>query len=277
MTSNVVVGKRVTGESGMPAGLTMYIVAALLVVLAVRSFAAHDSTFGGLYVFGALVAALVARTFRGDAKRTSDILSSCPVCDVERQRSFMAVRDEREVTTACEACIAYLRVNLDSLAVTEEPADATGGTYSVSPAQYSSVTPSALQMPTMCAVCGASPAPLLRTLDPVTEPDAGVIGAVASGVATEVAYETNILRADRRYGSNTPSPGAELDFQLGKLEMHVCEKHTSITARGCEYDDGTIFFGSYRYYKAFCELNHIKAKSTLAEPAETPTARVVSS
>jgi hypothetical protein len=272
-----VVGKRVTGESP---GWTLYIVAAVLVVLSVRSFVAHDPAWGGVYAFAAVVVALIGRTLRGDTKRTAEILSACPVCGAPRQRGFMVVRDERNPYTSCGACIAYLRLDLDSLEVSEEASDANA-IYVVNAAQYVNVVPRTnvgfkFQMPTICAVCGAAEAPHLRKLAPVSRPNAGVIGAVASGVASEVAFDAGFAQANRNYNSNTLSSGAELDLQLREVETHVCDKHTAITERGVEYSDGDLLFALYRHYKAFCELNHISAPRG-AEDAGPPQARLVAS
>jgi hypothetical protein len=222
----------------------------------------------------------VARTFWGDAKRASEIVSACPVCGVEAQRSFNAWRNEREPSAACNACIAYLRLNVESLEVKEEAIDATDGLYFVTAAQYQSVVPQCdderhrfmFVMPTMCAVCGDPEAPLLRTLSPMASADAGFLGAVAS----EIANDAFDAKASRRYGTNTLSSGAELDTQLMELEMHVCAKHTAVTERGVEYSDGDLAFHSYRHYKAFCELNKLTGR-TEPNDARPPVARVVSS
>jgi hypothetical protein len=266
MPPNVVVGKRVSSK-GLPPGLALYAAAVVLVVFAVLRFIDGDATSGVVLAVGAGVVAIVGVMFAGDAKRTSEIVSACPVCGIERQRKFIAWRGEPEPPSACGACLAYLRVNLGSLEVKEEAADATDGFYWVGAAQYQSVVPRGddeqgrfkFQMPTMCAVCGAPEAPVLRTLSPMATADAGVIGAVASGVASEAAFDTGFAKANRRYESNTLSSGAELDLQLMDLQMHVCEQHTSIRHSGCEYKDGNLAFHSYRHYKAFCELNHITA------------------
>jgi hypothetical protein len=286
MTPNVVVGKRIGFWQAMSPGMKLFIFGAPTagVVLSVRSFVAGDTTWGGIYAFLALVLALVAKSFWSDARATSEIVSACPVCGVERQRNFIALRNEAEPPSSCGACIAYLRVNLDTLQVREERADAIDGFYWVGRAQYESVVPRGddeqrrfkFEMPTMCAVCGVSEAPALRTLAPMATPDAGVIGAVASGVATEVAYETGIEKVDRRYGSNTVTSDFELDLQLRELQMHVCAEHTRITAHGVEYEKGNLAFPAYRHYKAFCELNHITAGTDTLSPAPA-TARVVSS
>lgn len=87
---------------------------------------------------GAGVVALVGGMVAGDAKRMSEIVSACPVCGAERQRKFMALKDEPDPPSACGACLAYLRVNLGSLEVKEEAVEATGS-YAVQPAQYQSV------------------------------------------------------------------------------------------------------------------------------------------
>jgi len=278
MTSNVVVGKRVKA-SGTPAWVTWSIAAVVLVVLSVRSFIEGDTAFGAVFAVAGVVVALAGRALAGDEKRGSEILSGCPVCGVQRQRRFDMVGKEQTPHAACAACIAYLRLDLDSLQVKEEPDDATGGFYFVGRAQYESIVPRSDEndrpfnfvMPTICAVCGAPEAPVLRPLSVMTTTmDAGILGAVAS----EVANDAVGAKATRRYESNTPSSDAELDLALRHVEMHVCDKHTSIVDHGVEYGDGNLAFHSYRHYKAFCELNHIKAETKPSEVEGPPQARV---
>jgi hypothetical protein len=273
-----VVGKRVTGESP---GWTLYIVAAVLVVLSVRSFVTDDPAWGGVYAFIAVVVALISRTLRGDAKRMTYVMSPCPVCGVERKRGFAMSRNERTPYESCGACIAYLRLDLASLEVSEEAADATGSHYWVRAAQYQAVVPRSggpeprfeFVMPRLCAVCGSPDAPELRRIDPNTAGDAGVLGAVAS----EAANLALGAQANRSYESNMLSSGVELDLQLRDVEMYVCAKHTSILDRGIEYRDGDLIFYSYPHYKAFCELNHITAEKKASEADGPPKARVVAS
>ena len=205
------------------------------------------------------------------------------MCGVVRPRSFTALKNERHPTASCGACVAYLRLAPDSLEVKEERDDATGGFYWIGRAQYESVVPRSngedrpfeFQMPAICAVCGAPDAARVRTFDPMATADAGIIGAVAAGVASEVAVDTGLAKANRRYDSNRPSSEAELDLALRHGQMGVCDKHVSITDRGVEYGDGNLVFRSYRHYKAFCKLNAITAE-TKPPQAEAPQARVVS-
>lgn len=256
MTPTVVVGKRVD-RKGLPPGLMVFAAAVVLVVYAVLRFLDGDTTIGVVLVVGAGVVALVGGMVAGDAKRTSEIVSACPVCGAERQRKFMALKDEPDPPSACGACLAYLRVNLGSLEVKEEAVEATGF-YAVQPAQYQSVVPRngdaersfKFEMPTMCAVCGEPDASSLRDIV-----DGNPAAGAGGGLTGNLAYRAN----SNPVPGTATSPGKELDAALSNLKIPVCAKHSPTAFHGevVSYWDGTLMFTSYRYYKGFCMLNGI--------------------
>ena len=58
-----------------------------------------------------------------------------------------------------------------------------------------------------------------------------------------------------------PDKNDEYDKALSHLKVPVCAKHTEDEdehyGNAIEYSHGRLGFASYRYYRAFCELNHI--------------------
>ena len=62
-------------------------------------------------------------------------------------------------------------------------------------------------------------------------------------------------------GINEPD---ENSTGLSTLKVPVCAKHTwkaDPPGEVLKYSSGTLEFRSYRYYKAFCELDHITRAS----------------
>jgi hypothetical protein len=102
-------------------------------------------------------------------------------------------------------------------------------------------------IPPSCAVCSSPEAPLQR--------QARVNGysPAAPGITDALLWKS------QGNPVHHPSHGELLDDALKKLAVRVCEKHA---AKAYSHDplsssDGVLSFTSYRYYKAFCELNQI--------------------
>lgn len=118
------------------------------------------------------------------------------------------------------------------------------------------------EMPPMCAVCGDPHATHHREIG---NGDAmgndlsalGVVGAIAGDVAGVPSRQR-----DQRTGSTTePTDNERNSRGLSELKAPVCAKHTkdeSYFGDPLEYSSGKLKFASYRYYKAFCEANHIE-------------------
>ena len=122
--------------------------------------------------------------------------------------------------------------------VTEEHADAADLDwleYALPPERYLPVVKIdnrshfKFEMPAMCAICGSPDARQHRE-----------IGCGSSGT--------------------TQDPSRGYDDKLSHLTAPVCKKHSEAEAPSgdvLEYRSGKLMFASYRYYKAFCELNQI--------------------
>ncbi|HTR52780.1 MAG TPA: hypothetical protein VMJ10_18830 [Kofleriaceae bacterium] len=67
-------------------------------------------------------------------------------------------------------------------------------------------------------------------------------------------------KSRRSVGTLERTEAEKLDDGLRGLETPVCANHTQTDFLGdaLAYDSGTLRFAAYRYYKAFCELNHLK-------------------
>jgi hypothetical protein len=264
----------------------IFVVAPICVVLAVRWFVGlrhvngglfsddnvGDTVEGGLLALGGFgVGALALVLFRAD-QRSGVIESACPVCGAHGQRCFMEATNRQERPTPCGACPGYLRVSLATREVREESLDASDEKqlrFELRSEQYEPVVPRGddedhqfqFKMPSMCAVCGAPDAPLLRD-----------IGESGRTLSTTSIGEQLTYRAYASGRSTTASPGELRDAALRHLKTPVCSQHPQRGFFGdaLAYQHGTLRFASYGFYKAFCELNHITAglEATASGPPE---------
>jgi hypothetical protein len=212
--------------------------------------------------------------------------SACPCCGANRRRNFG--NPHSESPTACGACLAYLRAN--GLEVTEESLEAM--TENLEPYEVSSerYLPAVrrdnhnhfeFRWPDMCSVCGAV-ATQRRDIGEwgKIQVDMGVLGEVVHIVGVEAGVAP---RRDSEMIHHNPSPTTksgtqQLDSELKYLRVPVCAKHTRDEWYGTplKFKSGMLVFASYRYYKAFCELNQIGAtlksvtSTTGAPPASSP-------
>ncbi len=295
MTQNVVVGKRLSYWKGIPQKemIIIFVVSPLCAVLAIHWFIGlchvedpFGDNFGGTLCGGLLsIAGLAIAAFGvwlfATARRTPVIASACPVCGIERARSFseqpaptkelaklskkarrralQKAEDEGD-PTECGACIAYLRIHIDTLEVREQSLDASDTCfthYHVTSDQYLPLVKRGddadhtleCQFPAMCAVCCATDAPLRRKIGNCDRGNAGD-GAVLNAL---------MWRSSRNPSPLEKSASEKLRDGLRGLETPVCANHrqTDVLGDALAYDNTTLRFASYGYYKAFCELNGI--------------------
>jgi hypothetical protein len=231
-------------------------------------------------VSGIYVAALIT------SLRDVVLDSACPCCGAERRRNFRnpPCKDPK----ACGACLVYLRAN--GLEVTEERLDAYeefATPYELSSERYlpavrrRDVNQFEFRWPDMCAVCGAA-ATQRRDIGEwgKIQADMGILGEVVHivGVEAGVAPRRDSEMVHHIPSSTTKTRTEQLDAKLKYLEVPVCAQHTKRewSANPLEFKSGMLVFASYRYYKAFCELNQIGAtlksvtSTTGAPPASSP-------
>jgi len=218
-----------------------------------------DTVVGtAFFAIVAIVGVMGIRAFFG-SMRDVVLDSACPCCGARQIRNFGDPSQSEVIPPACGACIAYLRAQ--GLEVTEERLDAIdhmGGTYIVPPARYLPVADRdsqgrfTFQMPPVCAGCGSADAPHLRDIEAW-----GRAGAGLGFVGTQMSY-TGVPGRDGR--STTESQAEVLDAGLREIKVPVCVRHTrhaSLVYAPCEYKSGGLVIASYRFYKAFCELNRL--------------------
>lgn len=291
MTPKVVIGKRLPFWKGMTPGEVLYILASpVFLVLAVRWFLGlrhvqgglfSDDNFGGtvmggLFAIAGLIAGGYGIWMLLFAKHTGVIVSACPSCGVERKRSFADANRKDDYPAPCGACLTYLRVK--GLEVSEESIDAFDTMKSCCQLQPETYVPIVKRdpqgrflfaIPAMCAVCCSSDAALLRDIGEWgrTNNDIGILGTIVSAAASEVAADAGVSYANRPQ-HNAPSTSVsaleQLDLGLRQLKTPVCDKHTEMkdhlgNGNALAYWHGTLTFASYRYYRAFCELNQLTA------------------
>ncbi len=208
-------------------------------------------------VFAIFLVGQLRRTIRSFV-----LVGPCPVCGADGQRDFFEDKRDAE-PTPCGSCLAYLRAN--GLEISEERLDAFQEIrvpYRVTHAQLGDRVE--LTWPAMCSVCGAADAPHQREIhdgDTYVSNRPTVLGDIVSSAAG-ITYSQ---RARARYStpSKTPAEEAEaaLHERLSKRTTPVCDAHTEKAAYWSwpvEVSGTDLSFGSYRYYRAFCEQNGIR-------------------
>ena len=231
------------------------------------------STVVGSIVFGIVaIVGLVGMWMLARAARTVVLDSACPVCGAQAQRSFFDPTAAGAKPAACGACLAYLRAKGDQ--VSEERAEAVDRIlvpYELSPASYVPVARRdarnrfAFAMPPMCAICGAEHAPKHREISGPPSGDLGVVGAAISAGAADLDPQHQYTQHAAPGTSRTSTD--DLDLALAYLKVPVCAQHTAEedeVGNALEYSAGQLKFASYRYYRAFCELNQIALKSVIS-------------
>ena len=216
-----------------------------------------------VFVFGVVMVGMLRRTMRSFV-----LISPCPVCGADGQRDFFEDKRDAE-PTPCGTCLAYLRAN--GLEISEERLEAFQEIvtpYRVTHAQLGEQTEFA--WPPMCSVCGAADAPHHREIedaDLARYAQPGVLGTIAGDVVSNAAGIPYSARVRAKHSSLQKTPAEEaaaaLHDRLAKITTPVCDKHTAKAAywsRPLEVSDADLSFGSYRYYKAFCEQNQIRPK-----------------
>jgi hypothetical protein len=207
--------------------------------------------------------------------RSVTMQGACPCCGAMRQRTFEDPSSSKSPPTPCGACIAYLRATGDEMR--EEAVDAfemIRTPYVLTAEQYRPAVKLTnrggytFEMPTMCAVCGDPAAPHRRDIgngDSLAD-DLGALGALGSVVSTVADVPRGRVGPVYRVVSSTAPDQAEKDSRgLSHLKAPVCAKHTEKEESfgdALEYSSGKLEFASYRFYKAFCELNHIDRGSS---------------
>lgn len=219
----------------------------------------------------AVVAAIVAGygLHRWRIARNTTVLSGpCPRCGDARVRRFEKAGPKSR-PTACGACVAYLRVS--GTEIREEAEDASNMIwryYVLSSEQYLPAVQKTnrgyykFEMPPMCAVCGDAHATHHREIGNGDSlgTDLGALGAIGR-IAADVADVPSRQRDQRGGSTDEPTSAEQNSRGLSQLKAPVCAKHTSdasVYGDALEYSSGKLEFASYRYYKAFCEMNHIE-------------------
>ena len=231
-----------------------------------------DTVAGTIFFAVVLLVGIFGCSMFANAARMVVLESACPCCGAQRRRDYQDPSKLESPPAPCGACLAYLRVK--GLAVTEEPTEAVGTSrlnYELSPERYLPVATRddrehfKFEMPPMCAVCGSPNADQLRAIGEWGRhhTDFGVLGAVASMAADEVSTDVQ-LASKGRLQHNAPitaqAPSALLDAGLRDLKVPVCtadKRDLDDGGDALQYSSGKLLFASYRYYKAFCELNRI--------------------
>jgi hypothetical protein len=224
---------------------------------------------GTIAAFVALVVGWFGTSRLLAATRGVVLEGPCPSCGAVGVRLFESVADPKSPPTACGRCVAYLRAASDKMC--EESADALEmirTPYVLVSAEYLPAVRKTnrgfyrFDMPTMCAVCGDAHATHHREIGngDAMGTDLGALGAI--GTLAEGVADVPFRQRDQRTGSTSePTDDDRNSKGLSKLTAPVCAKHTKDAdyfGDPLEYSSGTLKFASYRYYKAFCELNHIE-------------------
>jgi hypothetical protein len=222
-----------------------------------------NDNVGPTVVFGAvaLIIIIIGIFLTRSSMRVVAVEGPCPCCGVSSVRRFDKPTDPSSDPTPCGACIAYLRTS--GTALREEALETTQRSYDLAPDQYlpalqrlSNRGGYKFAMPAICAMCGDPKATHKRKIESaellVTDP-------------IELFTKHNIVPMV----GMAPNPGPPTEDQknnagLSHLTAPVCDKHTEKEEfrSPLEYSNGTLEFMSYRYYKAFCELNNITRAPT---------------
>jgi len=205
----------------------------------------------GIAVIAIILGALMLRT----DIRAVLLEGPCPNCGVVATRQFDKPADPKSSPTACGACIAYLRGTGD--VVREESIDALDTihvNYELTSDQYEPAVKASsgryykFIMPKLCAICGDPNAPQALVIDH---------GNSASAHDLDFLTQGNVI--NNPTAKIEPTEAEKLDDKLSNLRAPVCDKHADKYefGRALSCFGGHLRFASYRYYKAFCELNHI--------------------
>ncbi|MEO8845363.1 MAG: hypothetical protein ABI591_29685, partial [Kofleriaceae bacterium] len=188
--------------------------------------------------------------------RVVSVEGPCPSCGANTVRRFDKPEDPTSGPSACGACIAYLRTSETTL---REEAIEAKDDYELVPTQYLPALQSVsnrggfkFAMPTMCAICGDPHAHHKFT---IKDGDALVDGPM------DLFTKHNIVpMVGMAPNAGPPTEDQKNSKGLSRLTAPVCDKHTEQEepfGAPLEYRFGTLAFVSYRYYKAFCEMNNI--------------------
>jgi hypothetical protein len=205
------------------------------------------------------------------ARRSVVLRGACPCCGEVRQRTFEEPASSKSRPTPCGACVAYLRATGDEIREEGlERFEMIRTPYVLTAQQYKPAVRRTnrgyftFEMPAMCAVCGAPHATHKREIGNGDSlgADLGALGVVA-GLAGDMFVPPSVYQKDNLVpvpGATAPSESEANSKGLSHLKAPVCEKHTESAepfGDALEYNSGKLEFAGYRFYKAFCELNHI--------------------
>lgn len=227
----------------------------------------------------ALAAAVVGGFFTRDlmaAVKGAVLEGPCPVCGTVGIRLFESLADPKAPPAACGRCIAYLRSegggmreeSLDAVEMIRTPYVLVADQY-LAAVQKTNRGHYRFEMPPMCAVCGDTHATHRRDIGngDAMGNDLGALG-VLGGIASEVAGVPSRQRDQRTGSSSEPTDNDRNSRGLSELKAPVCAKHTKDAdyfGDPLEYSSGKLKFASYRYYKSFCEANHIERGAPVKE------------
>lgn len=221
-----------------------------------------NDNFGGTVVMGAvaIIAGVIGGFMTRSAMRRVALRAPCPSCGSVMDRQFENPMDPKSLPTPCSTCIAYLRATPRNEVNEETDANvqnlATKFPYGLSADQYTPAVKHTnrrlykFEMPPMCAICGDTSAKHERDIN-----DGDAFG-------DDVFDVLNAGHIPGRVGAAPSAPTEDDKYSRGlsALKAPVCDRHTeSADPFGdvIQYSQGKLEFASYRYYKAFCELNHI--------------------
>lgn len=217
-----------------------------------------DDNIGPTVVFGAiaLVIIIIGIFLTRSSMRVVSVEGPCPSCGANAVRQFDKPEDPTSSPSPCGACIAYLRAS--ETALREEAIEATEN-YVLVPNQYlpalqrvSNRGGFKFEMPTMCAMCGV---PHAQHKFKIKNGDALVDDPI------ELFTKHNIVpMVGMAPNAGPPTEDEKNSKGLSRLTAPVCDKHTEEAepfGAPLEYRSGALEFVSYRYYKAFCEMNNI--------------------
>ena len=227
-----------------------------------------NDNFGGTVVLGAagIVATVVGIVMVRAMFRGIGLRGPCPCCGAVADRGFESPIDPKSLPTQCGTCIAYLRANAKN--EVREEVDAPLHTlavelpYALSADQYMPAVQHTnrkffkFAMPKMCAACGDPNAHDHRAIKDGDHfgNDLGPFWSQSS----HVLPQAGLAHRSEPTADDLNSKG------LSNLQAPVCEKHNAEAEPLWEvigYSSGKLQFASYRYYKAFCELNNITRAS----------------
>ncbi len=253
-------------------GPVVVVGAVVLIVHVVRPEAGtmfDDDNFGGTVVLGmaAIVAAVVGVVVTRATLRRVALRGPCPSCGAMALRGFASPADPTSLPTQCGTCIAYLRATEADEVREETDAQvqhlAVKFPYALRADQYMPAVQHTnrrfftFEMPPMCATCGDPNATHKRDINDGDHFGDGLVDLASSG------------HAPGRVGAapSSPTQDDKNSQGLSNLKAPVCEKHTESADTFGDvigYSSGKLEFASYRYYKAFCDLNNITRASVKA-------------